>query len=212
MWSSVTQTGRRSALQDSCLTFDLAVACSATEGTAKCTVLDAIETEWKYQRKIIGPVLKFLVHFSKGLLSSYPYNLSYTVCPIWCKGFQVVHKVLRLWRFLSTSREDGYCTQWLPERIGKSSRRFKSRWLHSGPAKLFKVHQSQIKLKRRADGFLFQANCCDQRRSWHVYATMLPFFKSIYSSMRQKVLTSSERSSALNDYHAEGPKYFVLYY
>lgn len=76
---------------------------------------------------------------------------------------------------------------------------------------LVKVLQSQAHLARSADDFVFCASCCDEDTSWDIYATGLPFFRSMYSSMPQTVMRSPRCSVSWNHVDAEGPKFLMGY-
>lgn len=58
---------------------------------------------------------------------------------------------------------------------------------------------------------MFGPDCCNESASWNGHKTSLPFSKSIYSSIRQKVMISLERNLVWNDGDEKGPQSLVGY-
>lgn len=59
----------RRPFKELCTTFELALADSAAEGTAKCLVLKGIDRAWEYKWKRTDLVLGFAISLDKVLLS-----------------------------------------------------------------------------------------------------------------------------------------------
>lgn len=76
---------------------------------------------------------------------------------------------------------------------------------------LFKALQLQGKVTRRADDFVFRADCFDEHTAWDSHVTKLAFFNSILSYMQQTARNSLQRSVAWNIGNLEVPKSFVGY-
>lgn len=63
-----------------------------------------------------------------------------------------------------------------------------------------------------ADDYMICADRYDGNTLWEGYATRLPFFKIIFSSMPHANISKLKQRALWNDVKAEGQEFFVVYF
>lgn len=70
---------------------------------------------------------------------------------------------------------------------------------------------AQADVARSAETLMFRAHDCDENTQMDAYARRLPFFRSVYSSVQQTVMSSPEQNHFCNRNDLEIQELFVGY-